>query len=349
MNIQRILVIGEDRYEWYAPAWKQALCGLDIDTRQYSYTTKWSKGLIGRVEQRLLWGPAITQINTEVLAICRAFKPDIILLYAAFPIRPSTVEALTTHAWVTTYHNDDPFGMLGNKAYFRHFKQALPYAHSHHVYREANVQDYRQRGVSRVAMLRSYYIPWLDIPPSLPLNESGIAHDVVFIGHCEADQRINYLQALVDARIKVNVYGTTQTWRATLPVVLYNQLKPIYPVYGEKYRHILVKSKLCLCFFSKANRDQYTRRVFEIPAVGGFLLSERTNTMQELYEEDAEAVYFSSNEELTEKVKYYLKNETARIKIAKAGQKRCLNSGYDVTSRMHQWLADIQSWIETSN
>jgi spore maturation protein CgeB len=84
--------------------------------------------------------------------------------------------------------------------------------------------------------------------------------------------------------------------------------------------------------------------VFEIPAAGGFLLSERTPVMRTLYEEGEEAEFFSSTAELVEKCRYYLENEDLRRQIAQAGHQRCITSGYDVVSRMRQWWADIGEW-----
>lgn len=343
--IRKVLIVGDDTYPWYAPAWVRALVQLGIQTQHLSYSSLWSPGLLGRIERRYLLGTALSRINLATRMAAQEFGPDVVLLYAAFPVRRNTVEWLTEQHWVATYHNDDPFGVHGSKSFWRQFHRSLSLAHSHHVYRACNVEDYARLGIKRVAELRSYYLPWCDRPPSFSIDERvRLSQDVVFVGHAEADDRVGYTRALVDAGLSLSVYGSSQWEKLPLPQDA-SCLRIEKPIYGEAYRKILAASKICLSFFSRANRDQYTRRVFEIPAVGGFLMAERTPVMESLYTEDKEAVYFSSADELVDKCRFYLNNERSRRRIADAGYIRCTTSGYDVFSRMSQWLADTEQWI----
>ena len=102
-------------------------------------------------------------------------------------------------------------------------------------------------------------------------------------------------------------------------------------------------SKIALVFFSTWNKDTFTRRVFEIPVCGTLMLSQRTDTMQTLYQEDKEAVYYSTPEELADKARYYLENDTVRAKIVEASRQRCVDSGYDIYSRMQAWLKVVNA------
>ena len=78
-------------------------------------------------------------------------------------------------------------------------------------------------------------------------------------------------------------------------------------------------SKINLCFLRKGNRDLQTCRSIEIPAMGGFMIHERNAEIKDLLREDSEAVYFSDDEELVEKVSYWLSNERGRRSIASQG------------------------------
>ena len=97
-------------------------------------------------------------------------------------------------------------------------------------------------------------------------------------------------------------------------------------------------SKISLSFLRKANRDLHTSRTFEIPACGGFQLSERTEEVLNFFEEGKEIECFSSLDELRDKITYYLKHESRRLRIAAAGLERGRRSRYRFTDRLETIL-----------
>jgi spore maturation protein CgeB len=71
------------------------------------------------------------------------------------------------------------------------------------------------------------------------------------------------------------------------------------------------------------------------------MLAERTDDLLQLFKEDEEAVYFSSADELVQKVKWLLENPEMRRRIADAGLRRVWADHHDVTNRAHQFLANL--------
>jgi len=95
---------------------------------------------------------------------------------------------------------------------------------------------------------------------------------------------------------------------------------------------------------------QIKGRIFEVPACGGFLLTERVRGLDRYYAEDREMVLFDTLPEMAEKAEYYLNHDAERAAIAQAGYERTLREHTymlrltEVFSRMG---LDAQSPAET--
>jgi len=72
------------------------------------------------------------------------------------------------------------------------------------------------------------------------------------------------------------------------------------------------------------NREQIKGRHFEICGCGGFQISYYVEGLEHCYEIGKEIVIFSGIDDLIEKIKYYLKHEAEREKIANTGYQRTL-------------------------
>jgi spore maturation protein CgeB len=82
--------------------------------------------------------------------------------------------------------------------------------------------------------------------------------------------------------------------------------------------------------------------MYEIPACGAFMLAERNQENVNVFEEGIDAVFFSSQKELLEKVRYYLENNQERNSIASKGRVRCLASGYSYQSRLKEMIRKVE-------
>lgn len=107
---------------------------------------------------------------------------------------------------------------------------------------------------------------------------------------------------------------------------------------GSDYNLAINSAKIALVFLSKKNNNSYTRRCFEIPAAKTFMLSEYTDDLDSMFNECVEAEYFRDKKEMMDKIKYYLKHDDKREKIARAGHERLLRDGHEVTDRAREIL-----------
>ena len=154
-------------------------------------------------------------------------------------------------------------------------------------------------------------------------------HDygILLIGSPE-DDRIEKLKFLSKKNITVNVFGNS--WEK-YDLKNYSNIR-IHnrALLGSDFRKAIFSSKISLNFLRKINDDIHTSRSFEIPACGGFMLSERSKEHSDFFEEDKEAVYFGNSEELYQKIQFYLNNDKLRENIRVNGIKKIkiLNNTY---------------------
>ena len=291
------------------------------------------------------------RLNRDVIDTAKKQQPVFVLFWRPTHIWPSTIKRLTKMGLHTaSYNNDDPFGPKahGNVPWRHHFLwywylQCLPFFDLNFFYRKINCEEAITLGAKHAELLLPYFMPWKDRPVKLSEAESQrFQTDVVFVGHYEPDGRELSLRALVEAGIKVKLWGGGYWTRAVLGD-LYDRLEPIIPAEGDDYANALCGAKICLCFLSKLNRDTYTRRCFEIPACGGLLLAERTDDLLRFFKEDEEACFFSSKEELVQKAKWLLQHNLEREKIANAGLRRVWTDGHDVNSRAKQFIDAVHA------
>lgn len=201
------------------------------------------------------------------------------------------------------------------------------------------IDDLKQLGAKRVSFVNNTFDPIFHHPYQLSSEDKlKFGVEIGFIGAWETE-RCESILYLVDHGLHVTVWGGKQ-WKK------YKNTNPNLTIieeglYTEDYSKALQVIRINLCFLRKMNYDQQTTRSVEIPACGGFMLAERTYEHRALFEEDKEAVFFSSNEELLEKCKYYLAHEDERMKIAAAGRQRCLDSDYSNEGMIRKVLAEV--------
>lgn len=337
----KLLIVGRYSAFWHEPAFERAFSDLGYTVKRFAflpYIQKYS-GLIQYVQERLLVGPLIRTVNKDFLEMALREAPDVIIFYRSLFLEPDIIaelKAALKRTVFVTYFNDNMFGRLRSKVYWRFFRRSLPLYDLNFVYRRSCQHHYEQIGAGLTYVLYPYYLPWLHTYDPAATKDV----DIGFYGHCEPDDRIDYLSHLVRSlSARYELRGSNwHKWQSNVPWQGWDTQE----VQNEQYVGYINRTRILLAFYSTWNEDTYTRRCFEIPACRGFMLCRRSDDMLTFYEEDKEAVYFSTPEELTDKAKFYLQHPEARERIAQAGYERCLHSGYDIYSRLREVIARIE-------
>lgn len=332
----KILIVGYEVYNLYAPCFSEALKTIDnLDVLFYAIDLKSKKNAISsfcvRFENHYMFGKFTRDTNHNLFDMVQQCRPDVVFLYTARNIYSKTVKKIKELGCIViTYNNDNPFSEYYPKYFWRHYIGSLRYSDMAYTFRHCNIEQCLEKGAKKADVLRAYYRDNVNfyIPNPSP---SEYVPSVVFLGHYEADNRTEYINYIADCGIEIGVSVHAYPHYDIRNKNIYCQEKS-----GTEYNIELNATKIALVFLSKINKDTYTNRCFEIPATKTMMLSEYTDDLATMYEEDKEIVFFRSKEELVEKIKYYLSHDEEREKIAVAGYERLIKAGHEVKDRAKQ-------------
>lgn len=312
----------------------------------------WSPArLWGRAQDRLLAGPALRRLNSDLCDRARAERPRMVFVYRGTHVLPATLQDIRRSvpgALLVGYNNDDPFSPRQPASLWRHFLKGLSSYDLVFAYRQQNLDEFRRAGARRTALLRSWYDPRLHRPTTLtPAERDAYASDVSFIGHLEDDGRFEILEGLAARGWRVRIFGPPWEWNRRLARSRWlGHLAPVRLVWGIEYVRAISGARAALCFLSKLNRDSYTRRCFEVPAVGRPLFAERSQDLSELFDDGRNIVLFSGLDELAGRLDRYLSSPEDLDELASRGRVHVREQGHDVLSRARMLIREAEGAAE---
>jgi spore maturation protein CgeB len=337
----RVLLCGEaDRIGSGAWCYAETLREMGHEVTVFSetpYLKKYLKNKLLRCYRhftRRLFERHRATIIGDLLASAASSRPQIAIILKGLFVSQRDIRALQQlNCWVVNINHDDFFSSNPNNWSVIQRDAIAAYDYLFPT-REVNVEELRPYN-SNVEFFPFAYFPRIHRPVRIPPEEKQQWDaDIVFVGTWER-RRCELLEYLVQQIPgKYAVYGSQ--WgevRRTSPLRPFIKMKELGP---EEMAKAIGGAKIALGFLRKENRDDYTQRTFEIPAIGGVLLAERTNYHLRLFKEGQEAEFFNADSvhDLCEKVSFLLTNETHREQIRVAGHKRVTNECHTYRDRL---------------
>jgi len=294
--------------------------------------------LIYRISWKLKLPIDESGVNKNIIAHVNEKKYDVLWIEKGNDIRPSTlsyVKKKNPNIKILSISEDDMYASHSHSLWYRFGISKYDTVFTTKLF---NLKELIFFGAKRTVLFMDSYIDEIHKP--IKLSKSDIdkfSADVSAIGAYEYE-RAQTLLFLAKNGIKVTVWGSN--WQLYKKKHKNLIIKNLY-LFNETYSKAINASKINLNFLRKINRDEITSRSIEIPACGGFMIAERTSRHKKIFREGVEAEYFSSNEELLKKVKFYLKNPIKRQKISSKGRPRCISQKLSNTEQMKQIINRI--------
>lgn len=170
--------------------------------------------------------------------------------------------------------------------------------------------------------------------------------DVCFIGDCTKNDRMDYINYLIKNGVSVETFGKG----SKNGIINWNE-----------FSKIISKSKINLNFTKIDNLDwincgepllnrvrQSKGRPIEIALTKSFCLSEYSPEINVMFETGKEIDVFHDEEELLEKVKHYLSNDSKREEIAKNAYKKAIEN-YESETYIPKTLETLENILEKTD
>ena len=173
-------------------------------------------------------------------------------------------------------------------------------------------------------------VPFYQFPEKAVHNDkAALAH--LYLGNKVTEQeRLRLLKSIARYH-KVTLYTGSDV--SGLPQV---EMRGLAKTMTEMPK-IFHLSKINLNFTSKPIRTGLPLRIWDILGAGGFVLTNYQTEITEYFEIGNELETFSSEEELLDKISYYLTHEEERCKIARRGYEKAKKE-YTLQKRIKQML-----------
>lgn len=112
--------------------------------------------------------------------------------------------------------------------------------------------------------------------------------------------------------------------------------------YNKEFPKVIKNSDINLNITLRSIHTGIPLRAMDIMGCGGFLLTDYQEDFLEFFEPGVDYVYYLNEEDLCEKVKYYLEHEEERKQIARNGYEK-VKAGHTYYHRVRSILADVMS------
>ncbi len=276
--------------------------------------------------QEVIYKYGKKEMNRQFLDILTSYRPDYIMLFLVgdefYPATLVKIKEIVPNVKVVQWNGDDDIK-------FENY--TIPYS---------ICIDYQF--ISQLQFTKfydSYSLPWFDMLGAdtnkfRPINLKK-KYDVVFIGTPKGD-RLKYMRYLLNKKINFVIGGAG--WEK------YPEFNKCYlgKIPDEEVIKLINQSKINLCFSQNFfSVPHVLERSLAVNACKAFALTEYVEGYFPKFTEGKNFATFKNEEELFEKINYYLKNNLEREQIAK--------QAYDLVTKKfsnQKMLADAFKLIE---
>ncbi|TAK05881.1 MAG: hypothetical protein EPO39_10290 [Candidatus Manganitrophaceae bacterium] len=216
---------------------------------------------------------------------------------------------------------------------------------------EGNIPKWKEAGIKQIAWLSQGFEPSSFKIDSISEEDRRFyGSEVAFVGNIDSTN--HYLSRRYKLKRVLREGFDLKWWGPRLgrkPVnlpIFFSALGRAYGgkfVYGPEYAKVVQSSKILLALDRHTHiRLSMSARMYTAVGCGAFYMCEAMEGLETMLVPDKEIVTFKGDDEMIDKIRYYLPRESERSAIARAGQERVLRE-HTYQKRLERMFQIVQN------
>lgn len=264
-------------------------------------------------------------LNERILKVCLAGKFDVIWIFKGVEVLPETLNELRKNGVCTANFNPDHPKIRTSFTHGgRNVEECVPLYDFYFTYNRSLSISLANNGV---------WLPFAyELEPETfeQLDTRNELTKVCFVGTVDAE-RLKILKILNKQGFPIDIFGSKNRFSASLRG---KSIETHNAVFGSDFWQVLRSYRVQLNLFRRHNIDSHNQRTFEVPAVGGVLLTPFSEEQALFFEVGTEIECYSEADCLSDKIETLLtlKKQDA-IAIRDAAREKSIKSDYSYSAR----------------
>lgn len=298
----RILLVGSAQ-KWSLEAfYHRAFTNLqhqvqlfDVETRRFFLS---SSSLPARVYNKLISPFNASAVESRIRRFFNSEGEwDLVVVFKGREFTPELLAECrdkTKHSSWVNINPDDPLDTSNKGGSNENVRNSIPQYDHYFVWSKRLVDAVSEAGAKRVSYLPFGFDEVMHRPSTLA--KPGSRNQVAFIGSWDSE-REKWVAAI--RRVDVQVFGWAWERSSTSHSRIVINERTIYE---EELASITSESIGALNLLRPQNAGSHNMRTFEVPAMNGLLLTQRSSEQQQFFPENEASVMFDTPEELNHSI-----------------------------------------------
>jgi spore maturation protein CgeB len=280
--------------------------------------------------------------NKTILQRISEEKFDCVFIVKGTKILPSVLKELRKQNIIIAGNSMDNIFKRHNSSHYLNYAIKNAY---YDIFFLKNCNVYKSHAINYTQKFFFLNMAY-DVNLHRKINNIRKKYQLLFVGSFELE-RFETLKFLASNGIKVDIFGNG--WEHIKSKRNFNVHQ--IPLVGEEYVKAVNAAVINVNFLRKVNNDTQNSRAIELPACGAFTLQEWSSSLNDIFIDGREVVFFRDDQEILKHCRYYIKHNDERRKIAELGWKKTRNSNLsfdDVASETMAKLRGLQNNAKAS-